>query len=59
MDARVATFFEREFSGGQVLGNLDQSIGQETWPPENSNLNRIFYCLAYHPVCPSYNHVLG
>jgi hypothetical protein len=29
-------FFEEEFSRGQP-----QSLGQETWPPENSNLNKI------------------
>jgi hypothetical protein len=33
-------FFEEGFSEGQVFGQ-PQSLKQEAWPPENSNLNKI------------------
>ena len=41
-----------------------ESLGQETWPPENSNFNKekTFYCLFIFSTIPSpasNNHVLG
>jgi hypothetical protein len=40
MAASVATFLTRSSLEVKFLGQ-PQSLGQETWPPENSNLNKI------------------
>jgi len=52
------TFFEGEFSGGQV-SRQPQTLRQETWPPENPNFLKDFllvFPLLRHTI-PS--HVLG
>ena len=62
MDAKVTTLFLRGGSQEVKLLGQPQSLGQETWPPENSDLNRIFYCLfifSWIPSLASKNHVLG
>ena len=38
---------EGEFSGGVKFLEQPQSLGQETRPPENSNLNKLCY-LSFH-----------
>ena len=54
MDANVATLFLKGSSLEVKFLGQPQSLRQETWPPENSNLNKIFYCLfifsIIHPL---------
>ena len=62
MDANVATFFFEGDSPEVKFLGYPQSLGQETWPPENSNSNRISYRLFIFSGIPSLasnNHVLG
>ena len=45
MAANVASLFSKGSSPEVKFLGQPQSLGQETWPPENSNSNKIFIFL--------------
>jgi len=52
---RDDTFWKGSSPEVKFLGQL-QTLGQETWPSENPNLNKIFFPLLRHTIS---SHVLG